>query len=127
MTARHGTAHHVEKMVAGFRRAKDAEELSRESRQQLERAVSYSFDSNGSLILKACLPAEVGALVLKALEVAMKEIPTEQVAESLRDNHFVTDPDTGEKKIRVKSVPSARRTALSDSDSTSLQKHKFQS
>jgi hypothetical protein len=109
MIARHGTAHHVEKMVTGFRRAKDAEELSRESLQQLERTVSYSFDANGSLILRACLPAETGALVLKALEVAMKEIPTDQVQESLRDNHCVTDPDTGEKTIRVKSVPSARR------------------
>src|SRR5690606_26539565 len=44
MIARHGTAHHVERMVRGYRRAKDAEELSREHRQQLERVVTYAFD-----------------------------------------------------------------------------------
>jgi hypothetical protein len=32
-------------MVCGFRRAQDAEELSRESLQQLERTVTYSFDA----------------------------------------------------------------------------------
>lgn len=31
-------------------RAKAAEELSREARQQLERAVTYSFDADGSLV-----------------------------------------------------------------------------
>jgi hypothetical protein len=45
--------------------------------------------------------------VLKALAIAMDGIPVEQVQESIRDNHHVTDPETGEKTIRVKSVPSA--------------------
>ena len=54
--ARHGTADHVEKMVRHFRSAKLAEELSREARQQLERAVTYSHDDDGSLILRARLP-----------------------------------------------------------------------
>jgi len=69
--ARHGTAHHVENMVRCFRRAKDAEELSRDAQQQLNRTLTYSYDADGSLVLKARLPAEAGALVLKALEAAM--------------------------------------------------------
>ena len=49
MIAIHGTADHVQKMVRAYRRAKDAEELTRESLQQAERSVTYSYDANGSL------------------------------------------------------------------------------
>jgi hypothetical protein len=60
--ALHGTAEHVERLVQGFRRAKEAEELSREARQQAERYLSYHWDEDGSLVLKGRLPAEIGAL-----------------------------------------------------------------
>ena len=73
--ALHGTAHHVERVVQCFRRAQEAEELSREARQQAGRSVSYLFDEDGSLIVKARLPAEVGALFIKALDVAIEGIP----------------------------------------------------
>jgi hypothetical protein len=109
MIATHGTADHVQKMVCAYRRAKDAEELTREAMQQAERSVTYSYDANGSLILRAKLPAETGALVLKALQAAMNDIPVEQVAESLQDNQVETDSETGERKLQVRSVPSARR------------------
>jgi hypothetical protein len=71
--ALHGTAAHVEKLVRGYRRAKEAEELSREAEQQAARQVSYFYDTDGSLVLKARLPAEIGALVLKALDAAVKD------------------------------------------------------
>jgi hypothetical protein len=69
--ALHGTARHVEKLVRSFRRAQQAEELSREARQQAARCVSYSHDAEGSLIVKASLPAEIGALFVKALDAAV--------------------------------------------------------
>jgi hypothetical protein len=75
MIALHGTAHHVETVVRHYRRAKEAEELSREALQQANRCVTYYFDETGSLVLKARLPADVGAIVLKALDAAVKEIP----------------------------------------------------
>ncbi len=68
--ALHGTAHHVETTVRCFRRAQQAEELSREAQQQAARYVSWIHDENGSLIIKASLPAEAGALVVKALNIA---------------------------------------------------------
>ena len=70
--ALHGTAHHVERLVQHFRRAQEAEALSREARQQASRCVSSFFDDDGSLVLKARLPAEAGALLLKALDAAME-------------------------------------------------------
>lgn len=69
----HGTAAHVEKLVRYYRRAKEAEELSREARQQATRHVSYFHDDDGSLVVKARLPAEMGALLLKALDAAMND------------------------------------------------------
>ena len=73
--ALHGTAHHVETIVRHYRRATEAAELSRESRQQASRKVTYYWDDDGSLVLKARLPAETGALVLRALEAAEVDVP----------------------------------------------------
>ena len=50
--------------------------MSREERQQERRSVSYYFDDeDGSLMLKARLPAEAGMQLLKALEAAMPGLP----------------------------------------------------
>ena len=79
MIALHGTAHHVEKTVRCLRRAHQVEELSREARQQANRSVTYYYDDDGSLVLKACLPAEIGAVLIKALDAGMEEIPLTDV------------------------------------------------
>src|SRR5512141_1092247 len=76
MIGLHGTASHVEKLVRQYRRVQEAEQLSREERQQERRSVSYYFDDeDGSLVLKARLPAEAGMQLLKALEVAIADLP----------------------------------------------------
>jgi hypothetical protein len=69
--AEHGTAAHVEKLVRAYRRCQESEELSRDQRQQQNRRVTFRYDDDGSLILTCQLPAEAGALVLKALDVAV--------------------------------------------------------
>ncbi|MET0660055.1 MAG: DUF222 domain-containing protein [Steroidobacteraceae bacterium] len=101
MIARHGTAAHVEKMVRGVRRAMNPEEMKREAMQQAERSVRWQYDADGSLLLRAKLPAEIGAIVLKAMELAIKEIPLEQVSQSRADVPAGTPT--------VKSTPCARR------------------
>jgi hypothetical protein len=76
MVGLHGTASHVAKLVRQYRRVLEVERLSREERQQARRALSYYFDDeDGSLVLKARLPAEAGMLILKALEAALPELP----------------------------------------------------
>ena len=79
MIALHGTAHHVERLVSGYRRAQEAEELSREARQHGNRSVSYSYDEDGSLILKARLPAPQGAMLIEALDAAMETVPSTEI------------------------------------------------
>ena len=73
--AEHGTAAHVERLVRAYRRCQEAEELSREQRQQRDRRVIFRHDDDGSLVLTCHLPAEVGALVMKALDVCMESVP----------------------------------------------------
>ena len=73
--ALHGTAHQVEKLVRAFRRAKESQELSREAQQQANRSLSWFHDEDGSLVIKARLPAEAGAVFLKALEAAGNALP----------------------------------------------------
>jgi Domain of unknown function (DUF222) len=78
--ALHGTADHIEKLVRGYRRAMDAEELSREARQQANRYFSYRYDDDGSLTFHGRVPAEAGALFLKALQAGMDELPPADVS-----------------------------------------------
>ena len=77
MIALHGTAHHVERLVSGYRRAQQAEELSREAQQHANRSVSYGYAEDGSLVLKARLPAVAGAMLIEALEAALERIPAD--------------------------------------------------
>jgi hypothetical protein len=75
MIAEHGTAAHVERLVRAYRRCQEAEELSRERRQQQSRKVTFRYDGDGSLVLTCRLPAEAGAKVMKALDVAVESLP----------------------------------------------------
>jgi uncharacterized protein DUF222/HNH endonuclease len=70
--ALHGNTHHVETTVRCFRRAQEAQELSREARQQAGRRLSYCYDEDGSLSFRGTLPAEAGALFVKAIEAAIE-------------------------------------------------------
>ena len=72
--SRHGTAEHVERLVRSFRRCKEAEELSREARQQANRYLKYRYTEDDSLVIDAQLPAELGALFIRALDAALPEV-----------------------------------------------------
>jgi hypothetical protein len=80
MIALHGTAYHVERLVRGYRRAQDAEQLSREAQQHTHRSVRYWFAEDGSLILKARLPALAGALLIEALDAALERVPDHEIS-----------------------------------------------
>jgi len=90
MIALHGTAHHVETLVRGYRRAQEAEELSREAQQHANRSVSYSFAADGSLMIKARLPALAGAMLIKALDAAMETIPATQISVNVVEEQAIT-------------------------------------
>ena len=67
-----GTTSQLERIIRTYRRAKPAEqELAQ--RQTEERYLSYHYDEDNMLVLKGRLPPEVGALLVKALQVASEE------------------------------------------------------
>jgi hypothetical protein len=71
MIAKHGTAHHVEKLVSKYRTAKRIQDASVANEQYRDRELSHYYDHDGCLVIKARFPAEQGALIVKALEMAM--------------------------------------------------------
>jgi hypothetical protein len=95
--ARYGTAGHVEKLVRKYRwtQRRDAGLLAQQQHDQ--RRVDYFFDVNGEFILNARLPAEIGAVVRKALEVAVEASrepsePTDPVAPVAAGGGLQRDP-----------------------------------
>jgi len=71
MIAHHGTAHHVEKLVSKFRTAQRLQDAEAANEQYGDREVTHYYDHDGCLVIKARMPAEQGALIVKALEMAM--------------------------------------------------------
>ena len=85
MIARHGTAHHVEKLVSKYRRCERLQDPENADRQHERRELYCGFDDDGSVIIRGRLPAEQGALVMKALELAMDRadnVPDDVTAET---------------------------------------------
>src|ERR1700685_2710353 len=80
MIALHGTAYHVERLVRGYRRAQEAEELSREARQHENRGLSYWCADDAGLMLKGGLPALAGAMLIKALDAALEATPEKEIS-----------------------------------------------
>ena len=75
--AHHGTAHHVESVVAKYRRARRLHERQAADEQYQDRSLHYEYDDDGSFIIKGRFPAEQGAMILKALELAMDRAEAE--------------------------------------------------
>ena len=71
MIARHGTAYHVETLVRKYRRAVRLQDADHARAQHDSRTLSYFFDEDDCLVLKGRFPPEQGALIVKALEMAM--------------------------------------------------------
>lgn len=72
--ARHGTAAHVEKLVRKYRWTQRRDAAHESQRQHDQRTVSSFFDVDDEFVLHARLPREIGAVVRKALEVAVQAV-----------------------------------------------------
>jgi hypothetical protein len=82
MIARHGTAHHVETLVRGYRRAQKLSEAGVAECQFESREFDYRWDDDGSLVFKGRLPAEVGAMLMKAIDRAVDHADKDVTAET---------------------------------------------
>ena len=89
--ALHGTAAHVEKLVRKYRwtERRDAGKLAHA--RYLERSLEYFYDDTGMLILHGRLPAEIGAVVRKALDAAVEELREAQNVSAESSGHGERD------------------------------------
>jgi len=71
--AKHGTAHHVEKLVSKYRTCVRRQENKEANIQHVNRELTVRYGADGCVIIHGRLPAEQGALILKALEMAMTQ------------------------------------------------------
>ena len=82
MIARHGTAAHVEGLVRKYRSCKRLQDRRNAREQHAGRELNSFYDDDGSLVIRGRFPPEEGALVLRALKLAMdrrdKEIEAER-------------------------------------------------
>lgn len=72
--ARAGTAWHVEQLVRKYRGAERHRETAEAKRQFAERSLTYWYDEDGSLVIHGRLPAELGGMVVKAIEAAQEQM-----------------------------------------------------
>jgi len=88
--AQHATAAQVEKLVRAYRRVDRLAERDQAIARHAARALNYYHDEDGSLVIRARLPAEQGAVVLQALNAAMDAQLAEEVGDAANDVTAVT-------------------------------------
>jgi len=76
--ARGTTAHQLERMIRAFRRGSREEEGERDRRLHESRSFSVFPDEEGMYLVKGRLPAEVGALLMRAVEAASDQLFREE-------------------------------------------------
>ncbi len=86
---RAGTAEHVERIVRGWRQVDRQAEAREAARQHASRTLHVYPDSDGTVIVRGRLTAEVGALLVQALAAAR-----EALYQQARDTDPETDPPT---------------------------------
>jgi len=109
MVATHGTAHHVEKLVQKYRRAKRLQDCDAANEQYENRQLSYHYDHDGGLVIKGRFPAEQGALIVKALEMAMERQYSEDA-----DSTGSASPDVSAETPEPTPISTRRADALAE-------------
>ncbi len=88
MIAKHGTGHHMETLVRMYRRTKRLQEMDECRKQHDERELHVYYEPDGSLVFHARMPAEKGALLLKAIELAADQAEKDVSAETSHRDGF---------------------------------------
>ncbi|MCP4769466.1 MAG: DUF222 domain-containing protein [Gammaproteobacteria bacterium] len=111
--ARYATAAQVEKLVRAYRGVERQAERERAAKQHDVRELNYYYDDDGSLVIRARLPAEEGAVVLQALNAAMDARSVEQnEAESDDVTAVTSEPPDSFSQRRADALTTLAETTL---------------
>ena len=94
--AKHGTAYHVEKLVSLYRGCKRQQDTENANEAHKQRELHCHYDTNGCLVIHGRIPAEQGALIMKALEKAMESRDSQESKISQKSDAGVKDAFRGE-------------------------------
>jgi hypothetical protein len=78
MIARHGTASHIEQLLGKYRRVCRNREQQVEAEREASRELTYYRDEEGMWVIRAKLPPEAGALVVKSIEALVAPLQERQ-------------------------------------------------
>jgi len=98
MIARYGTAAQVEKLVRLYRGVQRNEEREKARRQHDERTVQIYDDEDGCLVIKARLPPDQGAVVVKALQAAVDSLREEEPVIEKGVTAVTSEPDDSSRR-----------------------------
>lgn len=114
--AKHGTAYHVEKLVQKYRRVKRLQETDDAAKQHDERSLHIFHEPDGSMVINVRLPAERGALVVKAIEQAMeyRVEPAVHQEDQFADEKITETDVSAETPVERESFDKRRVDALTD-------------
>ena len=110
--ALHGTASHVEDVVRGYRRALDAAELTREAVQQRDQSLWWHTEPDGSMVIRGRLPAEVGALFVRALQAAQDTLPIPEAKDVSAETFSDSEALHRSRKRRVEALATLAESFL---------------
>ncbi len=128
MIATHGTAYHVETLVRKYRRVLRVQDAQRDQSPHALRSLNWYYDGDDCLVIKARLPADRGAVFIRALEQAMAAAEAEGLpTEAPVDTGFsepvakATADVTAETRVpkhaqRADALVRLAETSLADSD-----------
>ncbi len=106
MIARHGTAHHIERLVRNYRKVKRFEALEEENTRHDQRELDWWCDDGGYWIFHGRFTPEQGAMIQERLEEVMEEIFQEHKGVAAE-----TSDDQGYDDNHPRSAPIAKRRA----------------
>ncbi len=73
MVAHHGTASHIERLASQIRRCEKLQNPDAAQQQYLGRSVTCRYDDDGCLVIKGKMPADMGEVIVKALDRVLDE------------------------------------------------------
>ena len=71
--AMHGTAYHVETLVRKYRRVQMQRDNGTTNAVHITRELNYFWDEDGAMVISGRIPAEQGAVIVKAIEMQMEK------------------------------------------------------
>lgn len=124
MIARHGTANHVEQLIRGYRRAVRLNDAGSAEQQHATRSFNYHWDCDGSLVFKGRLPAEVGAMLMNALQASIDRKEKEVTAVTPSDSEDRCHESLSQR--RADAIAEMSETYLASGPSSSSSADRYQ-